>query len=74
MIRTKTTQVKEGVMRTERFTPNGTPIRFDIIRAERGYQFYDRKTKRYKRFGRVLHGTDLSDLQVISINSTDLLI
>ena len=74
MIRTKTTQVKEGVMRTERFTPNGTPIRFDILRAEKGYQFYDEKTKRYKRFGRVRHGVDLSDLQVKSTNNADLLI
>lgn len=65
MIRTKTIQVKEGVVRVERTAPNGAPIRFDILRAEKGYQFYDEKTNRYRRFARVLHGTDLSDLMVI---------
>ena len=74
MIRTKKTQVKEGVVRVERITPNGNYARFDIISAEKGYRFYDEKTNRYRRFARVLHGTDLSDLQVISTNNNDLLI
>lgn len=65
MIRTKKTQVKEGVVRVERITPNGNYARFDIIRAEKGYRFYDEKTNRYRRIARVSHGTDLSDLMVI---------
>lgn len=63
----KITQVKEGAFLIERFAPNGTPAKFDILRAKRGYQFYDEKTNRYRRFARVPHGTDLSNLVVVKV-------
>ena len=67
MIRTKKTQVKEGVVRVERITPNGNYARFDILRAKRGYQFYDNRTNRYRRFAYIPHGTDLSNLVVVKV-------
>ena len=67
MIRTKKTQVKEGVVRVERITPNGNYAMYDIIRAEKGYRFCDEKTNRYRRFACVPHGTDLSNLVVVKV-------
>ena len=64
-MKTKTTQIKEGVMLVERFAPNGKPTRFDTLRSKKGYQFFDQKTQLFRRFAHIPHGTDLSNLIVL---------